>query len=387
MKKSFLILLFAAACSPNKENASHLALHWEALADRIVKQGQISETDRVIMLSVPGDFDPLIDVLATKIKDTGATYVGTVSVDSLNWPESWKTDTIRAIMNKPDFKSHMLLDKVTLGIMLPGATPQHTLYAMLQDALRQGAGRTIHFHWTGAFDTSSNPIPLTPAMNGVYEKAVLETDYESLAAVQSDFERDLQKGEVTITTPEGTDLKFRVNDRPVTRQDGDASFDRTLQARNLIDREVEIPAGAVRVAPIESTVNGVITFPDGKWGATEVKGLKISIKDGLATEITANEGLDSVKAIMSKFYNNRFFFREIAVGFNPLLKAPNDGSWIPHYGYGSGVLRISVGDNEELGGEVRGDFVRICFITNSTITAGGTIWVTNGELGQAAGER
>ncbi|MBS1545284.1 MAG: hypothetical protein JST14_16730 [Bacteroidetes bacterium] len=387
MKKSFLILLFAAACSPNKENASHLALHWEALADRIVKQGQISETDRVIMLSVPGDFDPLIDVLATKIKDTGATYVGTVSVDSLNWPESWKTDTIRAIMNKPDFKAHMLLDKVTLGIMLPGATPQHTLYAMLQDALRQGAGRTIHFHWTGAFDTSSNPIPLTPAMNGVYEKAVLETDYESLAAVQSDFERDLQKGEVTITTPEGTDLKFRIDDRPVTRQDGDASFDRTLQARNLIDREVEIPAGAVRVAPIESTVNGVITFPDGKWGATEVKGLKVTVKDGLATEIVANEGLDSVKEIMSRHYNNRFFFREIAVGFNPLLKVPQDESWIPYYGYGSGVLRISVGDNEELGGEVRGDFVRICFITNATITAGGTIWVTNGELGQAAGER
>ncbi len=69
-----------------------------------------------------------------------------------------------------------------------------------------------------------------------------------------------------MTTPAGTDISFRVGDRPVTRQDGDASALRAAEARNLIDLEVELPAGAVRVAPVLETVEGSIAFPPAMWG-------------------------------------------------------------------------------------------------------------------------
>lgn len=34
---------------------------------------------------------------------------------------------------------------------------------------------------------------------------------------------------------------------------------------------------------------------------------------------------------------------------------PEENPWIPYYGYGAGVVRLSLRDNSELGGEVRGD--------------------------------
>ena len=51
-------------------------------------------------------------------------------------------------------------------------------------------------------------------------------------------------------------------------------------------------------------------------------------------------------------------FRELALGLNPLLEVPEENPWIPYYGYGAGVVRLSLGDNSELGGNVTGGYVR-----------------------------
>jgi hypothetical protein len=56
-------------------------------------------------------------------------------------------------------------------------------------------------------------------------------------------------------------------------------------------------------------------------------------------------------------------FREFALGFNALLAVPDETPWIPYYGYGAGVVRLSLGDNSELGGAVGGGYVRWNFFT------------------------
>lgn len=74
-------------------------------------------------------------------------------------------------------------------------------------------------------------------------------------------------------------------------------------------------------------------------------------------------------------------FREFALGFNPLLAIPTVGEpWIPYYGYGAGVVRLSLGDNTELGGKVGGGYVRWNFFTDATVTVGGEVWVRDGRL-------
>jgi hypothetical protein len=44
------------------------------------------------------------------------------------------------------------------------------------------------------------------------------------------------------------------------------------------------------------------------------------------------------------------------------------------------VVRLSLGDNSELGGRVTGGYVRWNFFTDLTVTVGDRVWVRNGKL-------
>jgi hypothetical protein len=187
-----------------------------------------------------------------------------------------------------------------------------------------------------------------------------------------------------VTTPAGTDITFRVGDRPVTKQDGDASAARAKLGRNLIDREVELPAGAIRVAPIEGSVNGRIAFPPGIWGGERAEGLVMHFTAGRLTDFTATTGTAGVERELAQAGDGGRSFREFALGFNPLLAIPDSGErWIPYYGYGAGVVRLSLGDNTELGGKVTGGYVRWNFFTDATVVVGSDTWVKAGKLVKA----
>ena len=184
-----------------------------------------------------------------------------------------------------------------------------------------------------------------------------------------------------MTTPAGTDLTFRIGDRPVTKQDGDASAARAANGLNLIDREVELPAGAIRVAPLEGSVQVRIAFPPSVWGETTVEGLVLTLQDGVVVDATADSGLDAAVAEMDASAPAGRAFRELALGFNPLLAIPESGEpWIPYYGYGAGVVRLSLGDNTELGGAVGGGYVRWNFFVDATVEVDGEVWVEEGRL-------
>ena len=74
-------------------------------------------------------------------------------------------------------------------------------------------------------------------------------------------------------------------------------------------------------------------------------------------------------------------FREFALGFNPLLEVPESGNrWIPYYGYGAGVVRLSLGDNSELGGQVGGGYVRWNFFIDATVMVDDEVWVRDGRM-------
>jgi hypothetical protein len=269
---------------------------------------------------------------------------------------------------------------VDLAVMLPDAAADDPPYAAMQDVLATGHGRTIHFHWSGAYDLQGSALPESAAIDATYQHALLETDYAALGENQRAFEAAMRAGEVRVTTPAGTDLRFRIGGRPVTRQDGDASADRAKAARNLIDREVELPAGAIRVAPIEESVSGTIVIPRSVWNGVGVRGLTLRFDDGRVVEVRAEEGGEAVEREMAAGGDGARAFREFALGLNPLLAIPSRDPWIPYYGYGAGVVRLSLGDNSELGGAVTGGYVRWNFFTDATVWVGEEVWVRDGDL-------
>ena len=153
----------------------------------------------------------------------------------------------------------------------------------------------------------------------------------------------------------------------------------------LVDHEIELPAGVVRIAPLEDTVDGTIAFPPSQWDGRPVEGLKLRFSKGRVVEITAASGKEAVEAEMQKAGDAGRAFREIGLGLQPAAGRPGARPWIPYYGYGAGVVRLSLGDNTELGGAVAAPpgmpaYVRWNFFTDLTVTVGNTVWVRNGTL-------
>ncbi|HWA32979.1 MAG TPA: aminopeptidase [Cyclobacteriaceae bacterium] len=352
----------------------------KALADKIIERSKPQAGEKVFMIGRPNEFDSLIVFLKDGFAKSGAVYLGTINVDTAQWPVDWNTPLVQATKGKSREDIAKILDSLdlSLGIMLPGPTPDDAPYAAWQDVMRKGKGRAVHFHWAGANDMQGKGIPMDATTGKIYERVILETDYPSLSTMQEQFESAMRNEILTVTAP-GTKLTFKIGDRPVTKQDGDASKERSMKARNLIDREVELPAGAIRVSPLEETVDGTIAIPDDKWGDDEVKGLVLTFKKGKIADISATEGADAVKKVLEP-YKDKYLLRELGVGFNPLLAISDDNQRILHYGYGSGIVRLSLGNSAELGGLVDVDFVSIWLFPNATVTVGKDVWVKYGKV-------
>ena len=240
-------------------------------------------------------------------------------------PQGWDLDILRRGNERAREAYRAMFAGVDGAIMMPGATPAHPAYAALQDLLRQGKGRTVHFHWVengSAYPLAGQPLPGRTVVDAVYQRALLQTDYAALGRVLERFEQALRTGEVRVTSPAGTDLRFRVGTRPVNLQDGDASAARAARGKVLIDREIELPAGAARVAPLEESVEGTIAFPPSQWDGRPVEGLRLHFARGRVDRVEATSGREAVEREMAGAGEAGRAFREFALGFNPLLAVP-----------------------------------------------------------------
>lgn len=362
---------------------AQFSFDYPAIADRVIRQLRLQPGEKVLLVAMPGLFEDLVPHLRHAVMKAGGVDLGVIDVLREPVPDGFDLALLQksAAASRAAYKS--LLRDVDAAIMMPGAVPAHPVYAAMQDWLREGKGRTVHFHWLengSAYSLPGQPLPPRHVIDATYQRALLGTDYAALEALARRAEAAMRGGIVRVTTPLGTDLRFRIGPRPVNRQDGDASAVRTAAGAMLIDREVELPAGVVRVAPMPDTVEGTIAFPPSQWDGKAVDGLKIRFERGEAVSVTATTGAGAAQAEMARVPAAGRHFREFALGLNPLLAVPERGPWIPYYGYGAGVVRLSLGDDTELGGTTGGGYVRWNFFTDTTVTIGGEAWVRDGQM-------
>ncbi len=388
-RKSWALLAALLAAWGSAPDAQpRLTLDYAAMARRLVTQLALQPGERVLSVAHPGTFAALVPHLRYEVMRAGGVDLGVVEVLAEPVPEAFDPAVLRAGAAAARAHYKAMFRDVDAAIMMPGASTAHPAYLAMQDWLADDLGerrgrRTIHFHWVegnSAYALPGQPLPDRIAIETVYQRALLDTDYPALAAAQRRFAEALRDQEVHLTSPAGTDLRFRVGSRPISVQDGNASAARAAAGVVLIDKEIELPAGAIRVAPIEETVEGVIAFPPSQWDGRPVEGLTLRFARGRVVDVRAATGREAVDAEMQKAGAAGRAFREFALGFNPLLAVPERGGWIPYYGYGAGVVRLSLGDNSELGGTVTGGYVRWNFFTDITVTVGTTTWVRGGRM-------
>lgn len=362
---------------------AQFSFDYPAVADRVVQQLRLQPGERVLLVAMPGMFEDLLPYLRYAVVKAGGVELGVIDVLREPVPAGFDLAVLQksAAASRAAYKT--MLRDVDAAIMMPGAVPAHPVYAAMQDWLREGKGRTVHFHWVengSAYSLAGQPLPARHVIDATYQRALLSTDYAALAALARRAETAMRAGVVRVTTPLGTDLRFRIGTRPVNRQDGDASAARTSKGVILIDREIELPSGVVRVAPLPETVEGTVAFPPSQWDGRPVDGLKVRFERGEAVSVTASSGAGAAEAEMARVPQAGRHFREFALGLNPLLAVPERTPWIPYYGYGAGVVRLSLGDDTELGGTTGGGYVRWNFFTDATVTFGDEVWVRDGRM-------
>ncbi len=328
------------------------ALDYDRMAARIIDALKPARGERVMFGGDPDYFQDLAEALRKKLKEAGA-------VEARD-------------LNSATIYLWLPLNKRKIS---PGERKE--IAAWLD---RGGARREIHFHWgEGSVDQDGLAGTHTPALDRVYQSA-LDIDYAALSAEQDRAIKLLRSGDVHVRTPAGTDLSFRVGNRPFNKQDGNATARRMRTARVRVDREIELPAGVVRMAPIEESVNGRIVIPSARFPKGVVRNLRLEIREGMITGMKADDNLGAADAAISAGGDAALSFREFALGFNPKLVNPAGGATLAYYGYGAGVVRMSLGDNEELGGQVRGDFVRWFFFPDATVVVNGQPLTERGKL-------
>jgi len=327
-------------------------LHYDHMAERIVAALKPAHGERVLFGGDPEYFQDLMTPLRMHLKNAGV-----VEVQSLD---------------QADIYLWLPLHKRVI-------TPQE--HAKLADWLdRGGSHREIHFDWAeGSVSADGQAGEHSRALDRMYEDA-LDIDYAALSASQDRALQLLRSGVVRVRTSEGTDISFRVEDRPFNKQDGNASAERVRSARVRVDREIELPAGVLRVAPIEASVNGFVVIPKARFPKGIAINVMIEVRHGDVTAVTADSNVEAVNSALEAGGEAAHRFREFALGFNPKLKMKANATTIPYYGYGAGVVRMSLGDNTELGGEVRGGFVRWFFFPDATVEVDGRLLTDRGKL-------
>jgi hypothetical protein len=336
---------------------------WPDMARRIVAALQIEPGERVMLRFDPQTMRELEPEVAKQFRAAGA--------DVHSHPFGPLDDFARR------------LEATDVYVWLPAGptavTPPDQAAALVAWLDARQDRRELHFHWVdGTRDVDGLPSPHRPAYDRVYLDA-LDIDYRAMAAQMDAAIARLRSGDVRVSTPAGTDVRFRVGDRPFNRQTGDASKANARKGRIRIDRHTELPAGVMRAAPIESSVSGVLVLPAARFGSVRATNVRLVIRDGVVTESSATSGADAVRAFLSSEPGARHF-REFALGFNPKLTVPAGEQALPYYGYGAGVVRMSLGDNNELGGSVRGGGIRWLFFSDATVVVDTQILVDRGRL-------
>ena len=337
------------------------SLPYESMAARIVAALQVTAGERVLLRVDPGTMAPLGPLVRAALEARG-TMVDTIPYGPV-----------------PNFEARLAQTDIYVWLPAPASATPVDQQRALQRWIDTGPGRELHFHWVdGTRDVDGLPAPHTPAYDRLYVDA-LDVDYRQLATRMDQAIGRLRAGEVRVTTPSGTDIRFRVGDRPFNTQDGDASKARASMGRIRIDRHIELPAGILRVAPLEESVTGVIVVPSARFGSERAVDVRLEFQKGLVSRAQARSGNEAVQTfLMSDPAASRF--REFCLGFNPKLVVPSGESALPYYGYGSGVVRMSLGDNTELGGSVRGGVVRWLFFPDATVRVGSDVIVRDGKL-------
>jgi leucyl aminopeptidase (aminopeptidase T) len=361
---------------------------WRPVARAIVHDSlQTQPGERVLIQSDPTYFPELTEQVRIEVAQAGAFEVAAMefispALEAVRRRLRRREDP--ALKQKEDQIVRALFDLADIYIWLPTSWPYNLWQT--EDILTSWQGRSVHFHWV-----MEDPLDPTicrmdastfRALSEQYVRALF-IDREALTARQRRLAEALRGQMLRITSPAGTDLSLRVGaDAHFHYGNGDASaafIAAHARPGSARDREVELPCGALRTVDVGGA-DGVLAVPEQDFGGRFVGTLRVTFRDGHIVSMSADHHPGWVRGLWEQETGDRDRVAEFAIGVNEALRPQAGRADIPYYGYGAGMLRVSLGDNTESGGTNRSSFQIWLFQRDATISAGGRTLVDGGQL-------
>jgi len=211
------------------------------------------------------------------------------------------------------------------------------------------------------------------ALRAMFWGAVFTSPVE-LQEKAASIRQTLEGGsEVHITHPNGTDLTFGIEGRPVFVSDGVVSSeDQEVGGAGL---SVWLPAGEVFLGPVAGTANGQLVIDREFWEGEEILGLRMTFENGRMTAMTGESGLEKLQTDYAASGACRDLFSVLDVGINPGLDPTQVLNWVP-----AGMVSLGIGTNGWAGGDIDCEFGFNPHLPGATLTVDGVPIIENGML-------
>ena len=203
--------------------------------------------------------------------------------------------------------------------------------------------------------------------------AAVDVGYEGMQKLGKKLRDALTKARgVHITTPEGTDLTFSLEDRPIHIYDGVVD-----------DEDIEkgavwttLPEGAVSLAPTEASVNGtfVADVPEPQYGLL-IHGVRWEFKDGQLVSFEGGKNIEAIKATWEKGTGDKDKMGWFVIGMNPRARTGFLNNAIA-----LGTVTIGLGDNRDLEGKNESDWGFAVTAAKPTVELDGKPIIKRGKI-------
>jgi len=208
--------------------------------------------------------------------------------------------------------------------------------------------------------------------------SAVNADYSGVQAAGDKVKATLSAGkELHITSPEGTDLKVKIDARPFFVSDGIISAEDMQKGGPAVS--VFLPAGEVYCAPVPNSAEGKIVIAQDFFRGKEMTNVAIIIVGGKVTSLTgAGAGFDAMKKEYDATTDpGKDLFSYIDFGINPNLKiwpASKVGNWVQ-----AGMVSVGTGINTWAGGDNKSTFGLGGHLGGCTVTLDGKTIIEKGE--------
>jgi len=232
--------------------------------------------------------------------------------------------------------------------------------ALIETAARKGVRRLMVFNPTAAL-ASAYQLPLEELRRRFWQ--AVNTDCGLLDRRQENIQKRLQgTRNVHISSPAGTDLHLRVDQRPV-----------------LVDTD-SIPYGEVYVAPHEESAKGLAVINKAFFRGRLVENFRLTFSAGRVVEASAPNPGDTRawQEVMGASNGDKDVIAELGIGVNPGVVEPVGNISLDEKIGGS--VHIAVGMNDRFGGKNKSNLHQDFVILKPTIWFDGKVVIENGTF-------